>query len=152
MKKKIIYSIVLVFLFVSCIKTNDKSNDSNEQDSISAQNENDSLPAEKTEASTWIGNYEGVLPCEDCDGIQTLLTLNDDKTFFLKMEYLGKGEPVVDKGGFEWNEDKTIVTLYLQDNQTQQYLVGDGTLTVLDSQGKVPEGELANEYVLKKQY
>lgn len=151
MKKKVIYSVIFTFLFVSCIKTNDKSVGAVNPDSIVAQTDSDSIPAEKTIKPTWVGNYAGTLPCEDCDGIKTSLDLLEDKTFTLKMEYLGQGEPVVDKGGFEWNDDHSIITLYLQDNQTQQYLVGDGTLTVLDSQGKVPDGELANDYVLKKQ-
>lgn len=150
MKKKIFYFIIALFLFAGCIRNNEKTNNISE-DTINTSTDADSISDTKAEKPSWLGDYSGILPCEDCDGIKTLLTLNDDKTFFLKMEYLGKGEPVIDKGGFEWNDDHTIITIYLQDNQTQQYLVGDGTLTVLDSQGKVPDGELANDYVLKKQ-
>ncbi len=31
----------------------------------------------------WAGVYEGVLPCADCPGIQTRLTLSRDETYEL---------------------------------------------------------------------
>jgi hypothetical protein len=41
--------------------------------------------------------------------------------------------------------------LVLKSSDSEQaYLLGDGTLTLLNSEGKVTEGELAEMYVLKK--
>lgn len=152
MKNKIIYIVIITLLFVSCIKTNNHSNTENSNDSITLNLEVNDSNLTKTDDKTWIGEYKGILPCEDCDGIETQIALNEDTTYFLKMEYFGKGEPFTDKGKFFWNKDNTIITITLEDNSTQQYLVLNGTLTVLDSQGKIPEGELKNDYVLKKMY
>lgn len=151
MKKRLIYTIIVALILASCVKSNEKTENSTSEDSLNIQNSKDSLNAENENVPQWIGNYKGILPCEDCNGIETLLSINDDKTYFLKMDYIGKGEPIVDKGIYTLNEDGTIITIYFEDENTQQYLVGETSLTVLDSQGKVPEGELANDYILRKQ-
>ncbi len=150
MKKRLIYIIIVALILASCIKSTEKTENSTTEDSLNIQNSENSINADNENSSQWIGDYKGILPCEDCDGIETLLSINDDKTYFLKMDYIGKGEPIVDKGIYTLNEDGTIITIYFEDENTQQYLIGDSTLTVIDSQGKVPEGELANDYVLKK--
>ncbi|VBB43313.1 conserved exported hypothetical protein [uncultured Paludibacter sp.] len=149
MKKKIFYSVILAFLLVACVKNKEKSESSTSTDSIVSVTENKESTGE-TEKPNWIGDYKGILPCADCDGIETLLSLNEDTTYFLKMDYIGKGQPVIDKGIFSWNEDHSKIIIQ-SENGSQQYLLGEGTLTMLNSEGKVTEGELANDYVLKKQ-
>src|SRR5690606_14856830 len=53
----------------------------------------------------WQGTYSGILPCADCSGIETELTLNEDQTFVLTDIYLGKTDSETNKltGKFEWN-------------------------------------------------
>ena len=36
----------------------------------------------------WAGTYEGTLPCADCPGIKTTITLKDDNTYTISEEYL----------------------------------------------------------------
>jgi len=38
------------------------------------------------------GNYEGILPCADYEGIGTVLSLNIDKSFKLEETHLGKND------------------------------------------------------------
>ena len=38
----------------------------------------------------WAGVYEGVLPCADCDGIETTLELKKDHTYVATYKYIGK--------------------------------------------------------------
>ncbi len=38
----------------------------------------------------WAGEYKGVVPCADCEGIETSLTLNMDQSYQLSTIYLGK--------------------------------------------------------------
>ncbi|ELJ8513473.1 TPA: copper resistance protein NlpE N-terminal domain-containing protein [Vibrio cholerae] len=100
----------------------------------------------------WSGIYQGTLPCADCGGIETELTLNADGTYALTEKYLDKeGEPFASQGTFVWNEAGNIVTLQTGDQTGRQFMVGENTLSHLDMEGKVIEGELAEFYVLSKQ-
>jgi hypothetical protein len=55
------------------------------------------------------GTYEGKLPCADCPGLQTLITINSDGTFHMKETYLERREsPTVTDG--TWALDKDIIT------------------------------------------
>ncbi|MGC3979402.1 MAG: copper resistance protein NlpE [Paludibacteraceae bacterium] len=150
MKKNIIYSLILLFTFTACVKNAKNANEnSSDADSIGASTEQSHTTPE-TSKPGWVGDYKGILPCADCEGIETLLSLNEDTTYFLKMDYIGKGQPIVDKGVFTWNADHSKITIQLEDG-TQEYLVDKGTLTVLNSEGQTTTGELANDYVLRKQ-
>src|SRR5690348_12618341 len=39
----------------------------------------------------WKGAYKGVLPCADCPGIETAITLDSGNAYTIKSKYLGKG-------------------------------------------------------------
>lgn len=61
--------------------------------------------------------YSGVLPCADCSGIQTDLTLNADGTFVMAQEYLGKPDgQITTKGTYDINGlDSRYVLLHPED-------------------------------------
>ncbi len=108
----------------------------------------------KTELPTeLISYYEGDLPCADCNGIRTILTLLYNGKFAL-VEFYSKGnngefaayhssgEIVRGEGGkFSFTDS---------DGKVRYYELGDSTVTVLDSEGKRVEGETAALYELKK--
>ena len=99
----------------------------------------------------WNGIYKGTIPCADCEGIQTELTLMEDGSFERRTTYLGKdGETRSDKGNFTWNDAGSAVTLALEDGGTQQYQVGENMLFHLDREGNRITGDLAEKYVLMK--
>ena len=102
----------------------------------------------------WNGTYKGVTPCADCEGIETVITLNPDKTYSLSTRYLGKKETRtnVKSGSFEWSADGGSVTLKGITNGPSQYKVGENKLFQLDMQGKMIEGALASKYILTKQF
>src|SRR5690606_28208858 len=61
----------------------------------------------------WAGTYRGVLPCADCEGIETLITLTEDGGFREHTRYLGKAEGQTDtsrEGSFSWSDDGSTVT------------------------------------------
>lgn len=98
----------------------------------------------------WDGIYEGILPCADCEGIKTTITLNSDGTFHRTQEYLGKnGNPFMDNGKFEWNTKGSIIRL-IDNNNNQQYLVGENQLFHLDNTGNQIKGNLSEKYILTK--
>ena len=102
-------------------------------------------------ALDWPGAYSGTLPCADCEGIRTTVTLRDDGTFERELFYLGKSaSPIRDSGRFSWNDSGSIVTLFVEDGSTQMYQVGEGRLFHLDRAGRRIEGDLADRYILQQ--
>lgn len=101
----------------------------------------------------WAGTYHGIVPCADCEGIETLLNIQNDLSYTLKTKYLGKDSPVFESTGtFSWNEQGSIIQLKDSKDATQSafYQVGENQLFQLDMKGKKITGELANNYILKK--
>ena len=100
-------------------------------------------------AVDWPGTYEGVLPCADCEGILTTLTLAADGRYVISRAWLGRGDAVLtEEGGFSWTDDGRNVVLDGQD--PGGYKVGESRVWVLDDDMKRVEGELADRYVLEK--
>lgn len=100
----------------------------------------------------WAGYYTGVVPCADCDGIQTSLVLDMDKTYTLTTTYLGKGEDntFTENGSFEWNAEGSSILLEGIENGPNQYQVGENRLFQLDMEGNRITGNLADYYILEK--
>lgn len=99
----------------------------------------------------WPGTYLGTVPCADCEGISTAVTLRADGSFEREVLYLGKSAvPVRDAGEFTWNDAGSIVTLGAGDGATQMYQVGENQLFHLDQMGNRITGELAGQYVLRQ--
>lgn len=102
-------------------------------------------------ALAWHGLYEGVLPCADCEGLKTSLTIRPDHSYTLKVVSLGKqAEPLTYEGTFAWASDGQ--TIYLNDatEGSNRYFLGEGFVAQLDLEGQRITGELGEKYVLKK--
>ncbi len=150
MKTKIVILISLSFLIVSCVKkakeevTDEMVVDSTE---IIVKNEHNAK-----NSLDYIGQYQGIVPCADCEGIETSLLLEDDKNYVLKTNYLGRKNVAVNevRGFYSWNEDGNTIVLSGIENAPNQYFVSENYLTQLDLEGHKISGELAAKYVLHK--
>lgn len=99
----------------------------------------------------WEGNYKGMTPCADCEGIETELTLARDMTFVIKTRYKGKSDKFLEETGrFKWDDKGSNITLEGLKDRPTQFFVGENTLTQLDMNGQKINGELAEMYILKK--
>jgi heat shock protein HslJ/uncharacterized lipoprotein NlpE involved in copper resistance len=101
----------------------------------------------------WQGIYTGIIPCADCEGIQTLIKLNDDLSYIWKTRYLGKDETIFGTtGNFDWSDDGSSITLInnTEDQSGPSWLVGENMLFMLDADGNRITGELAAMYNLEK--
>jgi hypothetical protein len=97
-------------------------------------------------ALDWAGVYTGVLPCADCEGIQTTIVLNYDNTFEFRTKYLGKNlEEFVKQGSFTWSEQGNIIKL---DGVPTPFLVGEGMLFQLDVDGNRMPADVEARYTL----
>ncbi len=99
----------------------------------------------------WAGTYSGVVPCADCEGIETSITLNQDRTYVMKTRYLGEDAKAFERQGtFSWNEEGNKIQLSGLADGPDRYLVGENALIQLDKAGNRITGDLAPKYVLAK--
>ncbi|MGV4413448.1 copper resistance protein NlpE N-terminal domain-containing protein [Chryseobacterium sp. T1] len=129
--------------FTSCKMTN-TNNNSVKSDIADAHNAKNSLDYD--------GMYQGTLPCADCEGKKTIIYINQDNTYVLKQDYLGKKASIEEKGNYVWDKNDNQFTLQPSDSKGQalKFFVGENTLTMLDTSGKKITGSLADHYVLSK--
>jgi len=151
MRSKSLLLIALFSMFLSCQKQAESQPSA--QDSIAKI---DSLVKEAAQHARksldYIGIYKGVLPCADCEGLETVLYINENNTYKLQTRYLGKGDKVFEqKGTFTWDNKGVKIILNGIDNGPNQYFVGENKVTQLDLSGKLITGKLALQYVLSKQ-
>lgn len=158
-KRTFLSGITAVIILASCSKQKPK-----EADPISSA---DSLTTVQTPADTtssvsttvtgdhsqnaldWSGTYEATVPCADCPGIKTSLTLNNDKTFSITEEYIDRKSKNEDKGTFEWDASGSVITLKGK-TAKYKYKVGENKLIQLDLSGNPIDGPNKDLYVFKK--
>ena len=98
--------------------------------------------------ATWEGTYQGVLPCADCPGIETELTLTANQEYTLKTFYQGNpGSEFTEQGTFEWVAESDNIRL--NNEEGTQFKIGDQHVVYLNMEGQVNEGNLAEFYILK---
>lgn len=83
----------------------------------------------------WAGVYEGLLPCADCEGIQTKLTLDYDGEYTLDQYYLKNNQqlnPSKISGQFSFDQQQqSLIRLDAKaDNRT--FFVGENFVEVRD--------------------
>lgn len=148
--KKMILPVLLTGLFaVSCSKKEEAKAETPqavEADSAQAQPEE----AAKAEApKKHVGEFSGKLPCADCSGIETKLTLNEDGSFLLDETYLEKKDGQFNaKGSYEVSADGAFVTLKEEGNDKPRvFLVEEDAAYLVEKVGdaKKPEYKLAKK-------
>ena len=148
--KKMILPVLLTGLFaVSCSKKEEAKAETPqavEADSAQAQPEE----AAKAESpKKHVGEFSGKLPCADCPGIETKLTLNEDGSFLLDETYLEKKDGQFNaKGSYEVSEDGAFVTLKEEGNDKPRvFLVEEDAAYLVEKVGdaKKPEYKLAKK-------
>lgn len=94
----------------------------------------------------WAGVYKGVLPCADCSGIKTIITLKNDNSIIYQTKYLGKDEEIyTESGKFTWSQDGS--TIYFDNMRLK---IGENKLIWLDGNGQIISGNLADNFILHK--
>ena len=150
MKRQILALTLLTLTFASCkkeVKTETAT-------PVAAVDSTTTVPDMHTSenALDWDGTYKGVIPCADCPGIETELTLREDKTYSLSVLYQDREKkPTVTQGSFTFDPTGSIITLDKAGNHSQ-YKVKEGCLAMLDADGKEIEGGLKTNYVLNKNH
>nr|WP_278991909.1 copper resistance protein NlpE N-terminal domain-containing protein [Plesiomonas shigelloides] len=100
-----------------------------------------------SEPATLFEGYQGVLPCTDCDGIDTRIRLNDDGSFVETDTYLQgrSGQLFADYGRWTRQGEKLILTS--SNGDVQSYQVRPDSILMLDQDDKPLPDE--HQYVLQ---
>lgn len=103
----------------------------------------------------WVGTYSAILPCADCEGIETELTISNDENYSLTTNYLGVDTPVTEtiEGKFVWLEDGNTIKLEGIEEGTHSpyFRIEENRVRYLDLEGNVVTSELENHYILTKE-
>ncbi len=145
-----------IVLMVSCTQKDKNPEINPKTDPMAIQTPTDTVSVDTLKTShnsenslDWYGTYEAVVPCADCPGIKTVLTLNKDRTFTISEEYLERKTKSDDKGTFEWDAAGRVVTLKGK-TASYKYKVGENNVTQLDMSGQPIDGPNKKLYVFTK--
>ncbi len=137
---KHILTIVLALLasgFISC-------NSQKKQAGTKAVMNRETHP--KTDAT---GTYRGVLPCADCSGIKTEITLRKDSTYILRNTCQYAENQHLETTG-KFSTDTNSGKIMFDNDTAQQYLLEGNKLFCLNRSGEKITGDLEEHYQLKK--
>jgi uncharacterized lipoprotein NlpE involved in copper resistance len=153
MKNTALSLTIFTFLFFTSCKSETKNDDIfNDQKEI--VNEEQGMDGHTSiNAIDWEGIYEGTIPCADCDGIFTELTINNDNTFVMQSTKIigDKKDKTSQQGLYQWDESGSKITLDINGSKTI-YQVEENKLVLLDKDGnKMPESETKNYTLIKKE-
>ena len=152
--KQVIFSLCLILILAVC-KSNVEEPEMVSPDDvvpfdasqIDAHNSRNSLD--------WEGSYSGVLPCEECVGIETFLTINLDHSYTVTQRYVkeedAQAEEITREGKFYWNEDGSAITLDNIEGEISTFRVNELYLTPLRDNGLEIQPETGNNFKLLKQ-
>ena len=143
--RKIVFVLSIAYVFFGLNACKPKEESSNQVQITTVDNSKTSLD--------WSGTYTGVLPCADCEGIETKISLKGNNTYQISWKYIGKNEEVYKhEGTFTWDSTGSIITLGNMDinKEPTMYKVCENHLLQLDLKGNVITGNLADKYILNK--
>ena len=102
--------------------------------------------------SGWVGTYKSVLPCVNCEGLETTITLKEDTTFLLKINPLGSDVTIPDTTGrMIWTETNKFFTLNIESMVSKHFEVAGDTLFNLDLYEERVTGPDAHKFAFIKQ-
>lgn len=149
MHRKFVLILSMAFVFIQC-----KKNETEEVvEEISTEPYEVIAPSHESRlALDYTGRYQGVVPCADCEGIETVLTLLDTANYVLETKYLGKPNKDVNivEGMYNWSEKNNVIRLNGITDRPNLFFVAENKLIQLDMEGQRISGDLAAKYELAK--
>lgn len=165
MKNTLLILCVSSLIFTACSKPQTNTHESNTAPDQPMTQTTTTAPPSSTMVITtggdtaetaldWAGEYKGVFPCADCEGIETELELKADKTYELTQEYLGKGKAneFKVKGTFRFDaEHPSIITLDSA-GENRKFFVGENFVEARDIHSGQPIDSKLNYQLIKQKH
>lgn len=149
MKSKLmVFAVMSLALMTSC-NGNKTAQNAVKNDSVNVA---DTAVNENVDLASVAGTYEGTLPAADCPGIKTVLTINADKTYELKQDYIDRKDGHDEASGvLELLDGNVLMLVRPSSGEHTFYKVKDDkSIIMTDSLGNEPEDDMAKLYVLTK--
>ena len=151
--KKLIFISGLVIVFVACGSNEQKTEEPTVVSADTAKT--DHAVTATPEVKRSFEHYYGKLPCTDCEGISTEITLKSDSTYMIHSLYMGRkskgpGSNEKSEEGRWMMHGRDTVHMMGRDKAPSMFIKTDSSLIQLDMKGKMIEGKLKDRYVLKK--
>lgn len=97
----------------------------------------------------WWGDYRGMLPCADCEAIETYVRINRDLSYKIKTRYLGKSDKFYQEmGSFSWTNNGSDIVLGNDPTLGVRFRVLEGRLIQTDMVGEPLDKEDPDKYQL----
>lgn len=95
----------------------------------------------------WDGRWSGVIPCDNCSGIEVDLIFNNDGSYRMReAELESQYEYSLSKGTLSWDESTRILTLTSSTNSKLQLQFAESTAVYLDANGNpMPDYQLSKQ-------
>jgi uncharacterized lipoprotein NlpE involved in copper resistance len=98
----------------------------------------------------WVGTYTGRIPSASGPGIDVEIILFPNETISITYMYVNREGFITGVHPFRWDKTGNKIISEL-DDYPRYYMVGKDYLLQLDMEGNIITGNLADQYVLKKQ-
>jgi uncharacterized membrane protein len=115
----------------------------------SCQGPKSGAAGEAADVNEYAGQYAGIVPCADCEGIAYRIALNPDFTYRERLFYQGKStEAIEGQGSFSIRADGVVV-LDKEQKGMALFRKNEYGLLMLDIEGNEITGALADRYQLR---
>lgn len=122
--KLIAVFLTIMIVIISCRANNTENKTASDTISIVKEKAGvtiDSSLKYSQNDSSFLGAYQGIFPCPDCDGIQQTIIFSNDSSYEEEQMYWGKNEiPMRNKGS--WEKTGNVIEL-TQKNKVITYLI-----------------------------
>ena len=116
-----------------------------------ANHENHLPPIDKS--LDFHGVFYGFLPCNNCNGIKSTLSLKQKNNYLLVTQPAKESSrETYEKGKYDWNEvTRTVVLTPRDESKPRQYQIKDeGTLVLMNSDGTPMPEKQSDSYTLRR--
>ena len=148
---KYLFAILISFFVIGCAK-NENLKPQNQEQTQKSKEEKPLLRDEKPKkpeklilSNSIYTSYYTTLPCSNCEGIKTILTLNKDKTYTKTMLTMDKAATLVEKGG-TFDVDESAIVLKDESGALSYFVPNKHSLLQLDDKKNRRVGVLAQIY------
>lgn len=153
-----IFCTVCLILFASLSSCNEEGDTSSENSTVEETSNANSDPngmaqdtLRKYKHNPWSGSFYGILPCDNCEGTEILITLDfDGRTHYSTREYASDDNGETGVGKAYWDETGKIVSVrdYYGTPHKFMYDFDKDVLYKLDENGNRYTGPKAASYTL----
>lgn len=152
--KKLLLLLGMILILTGC-KSNVEDTDNVSVDEMIPFNASQIDSHNSRNSLDWEGSYSGVLPCEECLGIDTFLKINRDHTYKATQRFVDSGnvfsEEIISEGAFFWNEEGSSISIENIQGEISTFRVNELFLTPLNKNGIELSPEPGNNFKLLKQ-